>query len=60
MHGARAIVVRAKNAPTWPWLAALLERRPYSVAVAAVANKLARTIRAVLARGQAQAWQAAH
>lgn len=44
MHGARAIMVRAKNAPTWPWLAALLVRRPYSVAVAAVANKLARTI----------------
>lgn len=45
------------------WLAALLQRRPYSVAVAAVANKLARTIWAVLARGQAwrpEAWQAAH
>lgn len=53
MHGARAIVVRSKDAPTWPWLAALLQRRPYSVVVAAVANKLARTIWAVLARGQA-------
>lgn len=63
MHGARAIVAKTKDAPTWPWLAALLQRRPYSVAVAAVANKLARTIWAVLARGQAwrpQAWQAAH
>jgi transposase len=63
MHGARAVVIRAKDGPTWPWLAALLQRRPYSVAVAAVANKLARTIWAVLARGQAwrpQAWQAAH
>ena len=30
MHGARA-VVRSKDAPTWPWLAALLQRRPYSV-----------------------------
>ena len=61
IHGARAIV-RSNKALSWPWLAALLKRRPYSVAVAAVANKLARTIWAVLARGQAwraQAWQAA-
>jgi hypothetical protein len=34
-------------------LEAPLKRRPYSVAVAAVANKIARTIWAVLARGQA-------
>jgi len=63
MHGARAVVIRSNDGPTWPWLAALLKRRPYSVAVAAVANKLARTIWAVLARGQAwrpEAWQAAH
>ncbi|GAC1533386.1 MAG: IS110-like element ISPa11 family transposase [Ramlibacter sp.] len=63
MHGARAIVLRCKDAAAWPWLAGLLQRRPYSVAVAAVANKLARTIWAVLARGQAwrpEAWQAAH
>lgn len=63
MHGARAVVVRSKEGPAWPWLTALLQRRPYSVAVAAVANKLARTIWAVLARGQAwrpEAWQAAH
>jgi transposase len=61
MHGARAIV-RSDRATTWPWLAALLKRRPYSVAVAAVANKIARTIWAVLARGQAwraESWQAA-
>lgn len=61
MHGARAIV-RSDRARTWPWLAALLKRRPYSVAVAAVANKIARTIWAVLARGQewrAASWQAA-
>ena len=44
MHGARAVVVRSKEGPAWPWLTALLQRRPYSVAVAAVANKLARTI----------------
>jgi transposase len=61
MHGARA-VVRSGRAASWPWLSELLKRRPYSVAVAAVANKLARTIWAVLAKGQAwrpQAWQAA-
>lgn len=61
MHGARAIV-RSTHATTWPWLAELLKRRPYNVAVAAVANKLARTIWAVLAKGkawQASAWQAA-
>jgi transposase len=63
IHGARSIAARAKDAKSWPWLVALLERRPYSVAVAAVANKLARTIWAVVARGQAwrpEAWQAAH
>lgn len=61
MHGARAIV-RSTHATTWPWLAELLKRRPYNVAVAAVANKLARIIWAVLAKGkawQASAWQAA-
>lgn len=61
MHGARAIV-RSDRATTWPWLEALLKRRPYSVAVAAVANKIARTIWAVLAHGQqwrSTAWQAA-
>lgn len=60
MHGARAIV-RSDRAEHWPWLAALLKRRPYNVAVAAIANKLARTIWAVLAKGQEwrpQAWQA--
>lgn len=41
MHGARAIVMRHRGVP---WVAALLARRPYNVAVAAVANKLARTI----------------
>ena len=48
----------AKDGQTWPWLTALLQRRPYSVAVAAVANKPARTIWAVLARGQA--WRPGH
>lgn len=61
MHGARSIV-RSDRSQSWPWLTALLKRRPYSVAVAAVANKLARTIRAVLRKGQRwqpRAWQAA-
>lgn len=59
MHGARA-VVRSDRADTWPWLAALLKRRPYSVVVAAVANKIARTIWALLAKGESwrpHAWQ---
>lgn len=61
MHGARAIV-RSNHAVAWPWLSELLKRRPYNVAVAAVANKLARTVWAVLAKGQgwrASAWQVA-
>lgn len=61
MHGARA-VVRSDRATSWPWLTELMKRRPYSVVVAAVANKLARTIWAVLAKGQQwrpHAWQAA-
>ena len=52
MHGARA-VVRSDGATKWPWLSELLKRRPYSVAVAALGHKLARTIWAVLAKGQA-------
>ena len=61
MHGARAIV-RSDRRTSWPWLAELLKRRPYNVAVAAVANKLARTIWAVLAKDQQwrpHAWQPA-
>ena len=50
IHGARAVIARGKHSP---WVAALLKRRPYSVAVAALANKLARTIWAVLARRRA-------
>lgn len=59
IHGARAIIARGKH---WPWLTGLLKRRPYSVAVAALAHKLARTIWAVLARGKsfdATKWQSA-
>ena len=59
IHGARAIIARGKHSP---WLAALLKRRPYSVAVAVLANKLARTLWAVLAKGKpfdAVMWHAA-
>lgn len=49
MHGARAVILRHRHVP---WLDALLKRRPYNVVVAAVANKLARTIWAVLAKGR--------
>lgn len=51
MHGARSLVARSTKHS--PWIQGLLARRPYSVVVAAVANKLARTIWAVLMRGQA-------
>lgn len=50
MHGARAILARSQHSP---WIQQLLIRRPYSVAVAALANKLARTIWAVLYHGAA-------
>ncbi|MGB4927906.1 MAG: IS110 family transposase, partial [Giesbergeria sp.] len=35
------------------WIERLLQRRPYNVVVAALANKLARTAWAVLAKGKA-------
>ncbi|MDR5646531.1 transposase, partial [Burkholderia cenocepacia] len=47
MHGARAVIARSIRTP---WLDNLLARRPFNVAVAAVANKLARTIWAVLSQ----------
>jgi transposase len=50
MHGARAILARSQPSP---WVVRLLLRRPYSVVVAALANKLARTIWAVLYYGAA-------
>lgn len=49
IHSARAIIARSQRSP---WVEALLRRRPYSVAVAALANKLARTIWAVLFYGR--------
>ena len=50
IHGARSVIAKTKRSP---WIEALLKRRPYSVAVAALANKLARTIWAILAKSRA-------
>lgn len=47
-HGARSILARSQKSG---WLERLLARRPYNVAVAALANKLARTLWAMLAKG---------
>ncbi len=50
MHGARAVIARSSRSS---WIERLLERRPYNVVVAALANKIARTAWAVLAKGKA-------
>ena len=50
MHGARAIITRSTQTS---WIQRLLQRRPFSVVVAALANKLARTAWAVLVKGKA-------
>jgi len=47
IHGARSVVIKGARTA---WLDELLKRRPFNVVVAAVANKLARTIWAVLAK----------
>ncbi len=47
IHGARSVITRAKERPVW--LEKLLARRPLNVAVVALANKMARTIWALLA-----------
>lgn len=48
--GARAVIARAERSG---WITRLLERRHYNVAVVALANKIARTAWAVLAKGVA-------
>jgi transposase len=50
MHGTKAIIARCSRSA---WVTALLQRRPYCVVVAALANKLARTAWAVLIKGKA-------
>jgi len=47
IHGARAVLTHSKSPPEW--LTELLKRRPKNVAVAALANKMARTIWALTA-----------
>jgi transposase len=50
VHGARAVV--RWHGKTSPWLAGLLNRRPFNVAAVALANKLARIAWAVMACGE--------
>lgn len=47
IHGARAVITHQKEYT--PWLEKLLLRRPHNAAVVALANKMARTIWALLA-----------
>lgn len=51
IHGARSVLYRAK-APG-PWLQQISQRRPPNVVIVALANKIARTIWAVLAHERA-------
>lgn len=51
MHGARAVLSSPKTLS--PWLQQLLARRPFNVVTVALANKMARTIWAVLAHDRA-------
>ena len=55
MHGARSLVrlAQGRAGQPWAWINALLARRPFNVVVAAVANKLARMIWAMLSHGEA-------
>jgi transposase len=59
IHGARSVIEHAKNKPKW--LEQLLARRPMSVVVVALANKMARTAWALVAHGRAyqRDWQSA-
>ncbi|QYG02773.1 IS110 family transposase [Massilia sp. NP310] len=51
MHGARAVLRRPRTLS--PWLQQLSQRRPLNVVIAALANKMARTIWAVLVHDRA-------
>jgi transposase len=56
IHGARSLVWRSRGqiaGRLWAWINGLLARRPFNVVVAAVANKLARILWAMLSRGEA-------
>jgi transposase len=50
--GAHSVLRRAKQSPEkYPWLTGLLARRPFRVVAIALANKMARTAWALLAKG---------
>jgi transposase len=51
IHGARSVLTHAKN--PGPWVTELKKRRPPNVAVVALANKMARTIWALIAHERA-------
>jgi transposase len=55
IHGARALVrvSPGRTGKPWAWIDRLRQRRPFNVVVAAVANKLARIVWAMLSRGEA-------
>jgi transposase len=55
IHGARALVKVSpgRTGQLWSWINGLRRRRPFNVVVAAVANKLARILWAMLSRGEA-------
>jgi transposase len=54
IHGARSVLLSQsrRGRSVDPWLGALLQRRPSNVVVVALANKMARTIWALLAQGR--------
>jgi transposase len=55
IHGARALlkVSPGRSGKLWSWVDDLRARRPFNVVVAAVANKLARIVWAMLSHGEA-------
>jgi transposase len=61
ISGARAVVrvAEGKRGELWDWANALRARRPFNVVVAAVANKLARVLWALCARGTECRWATA-
>jgi len=58
IHGARAALFRAKNLPTSKanWLKELILRRGFNRTVVALANKNARTIWAIMTKGEEFVW----
>ena len=54
IHGARSVIAHQRRAKRLSlWLSGLLERRPFNVTVAALANKMARTAWALAAHERA-------